>query len=77
VNQFLLLFKKYINSIEISIVYIVVNILDVNDNDPVFDVLDKEFFVVEGNATVVGTVFGSVRATDVDANNLVTYSLRF
>jgi hypothetical protein len=57
-------------------VYVVVNIEDANDNDPVFDVLDKEFSIVEGNATVIGTVFGSVRATDVDVNNIITYSLR-
>lgn len=54
-----------------------VNIEDVNDNDPVFDVLDKEFSIVEGNATVIGTVFGSVRAIDVDVNNTITYSLRY
>jgi flagellar basal body L-ring protein FlgH len=54
-----------------------VNIEDVNDNDPVFDVLDKGFSIVEGNATVIGTVFGSVRATDVDVNNTITYSLRY
>ncbi len=53
------------------------NIEDVNDNDPVFDVLDKEFSIVEGNATVIGTVFGSVRAIDVDVNNTITYSLRY
>jgi flagellar basal body L-ring protein FlgH len=54
-----------------------VNIEDVNDNDPVFDVLDKGFSIVEGNAKVIGTVFGSVRATDVDVKNTITYSLRY
>jgi flagellar basal body L-ring protein FlgH len=54
-----------------------VNIEDVNDNDPVFDVLDKGVSIVEGNATVIGTVFGSVRATDVDVKNTITYSLRY
>ena len=58
-------------------VYIVVVISDVNDNNPVFDDLNQSFTIVEGNATVIGTVFGSVRATDIDVNNIITYSIRY
>ena len=52
------------------------DISDVNDNNPVFDDLNQSFTIVEGNATVIGTVFGSVRATDIDVNN-ITYSIRY
>ena len=53
------------------------DILDVNDNNPVFDYLNQSFTIVEGNATVIGTVFGSVRASDIDTNNIITYSIRY
>ena len=52
------------------------DISDVNDNNPVFDYLNQSP-IVEGNATVIGTVFGSVRATDIDVNNIITYSIRY
>ena len=51
-------------------------ISDVNDNNPVFNDLHRSP-IVEGNATVIGTVFGSVRATDIDVNNIITYSIRY
>ena len=51
-------------------------ISDVNDNNPVFNDLNQSP-IVEGNATVIGTVFGSVRATDIDVNNIITYSIRY
>ena len=57
-------------------VYIVVIISDVNDNNPVFNDLNQSP-IVEGNATVIGTVFGSVRASDIDTNNIITYSIRY
>ena len=53
------------------------DISDVNDNNPVFDDLNQSFPIVEGNATVIGTVFGSVRATNIDVNNIITYSIRY
>ena len=52
------------------------DILDVNDNNPVFNDLNQSP-IVEGNATVIGTVFGSVRASDIDTNNIITYSIRY
>jgi flagellar basal body L-ring protein FlgH len=53
-----------------------VDISDVNDNNPVFVDVDQSFTIVEGNATVIGTVFGSVRASDIDTDNIITYSIR-
>ncbi|XP_057368096.1 cadherin-23-like [Daphnia carinata] len=55
--------------------YVVVNIADMNDNNPVFDQTSNEFSIVEGNATAVGTVFGYIRASDIDESNVITYSL--
>jgi hypothetical protein len=52
-----------------------VDISDVNDNNPVFDYLNQSP-IVEGNVTVIGTVFGSVRASDIDTDNIITYSIR-
>ncbi|KAI9562557.1 hypothetical protein GHT06_010010 [Daphnia sinensis] len=55
--------------------YVVVNIADVNDNDPAFVQASNEFTIVEGNATAIGTVFGYIRALDIDDSNIITYSL--
>lgn len=58
-------------------VYVVVNIADVNDNNPVFDQATNVFTIVEGNATAIGTVFGYIQASDIDESNIITYSLRY
>ncbi len=55
-------------------VFIVINILDVNDNDPVFDSFEEFFSIVETNIKTE-TVFGIVRATDADLGNVVVYSI--
>ncbi|KAK4025229.1 hypothetical protein OUZ56_014304 [Daphnia magna] len=57
--------------------YVVVNIADVNDNNPVFDQATNVFTIVEGNATAIGTVFGYIQASDIDESNIITYSLSF
>lgn len=50
-----------------------VDVTDMNDNDPVFDAFDS-FVVVEN--TAVGTFVGTLSATDADQANAISYSIR-
>ena len=59
---------------DILTVCFVINILDVNDNSPVFDDIEEFFIVDTSNSTEI--VFGSVRATDPDFGEIVVYSIK-
>ena len=52
-----------------------VNIGDINDNRPSFDDAPYTFSVPEN--TDAGYYVGSVRATDMDQNNVISYEIRF
>ncbi|XP_062507613.1 protocadherin Fat 3-like [Corticium candelabrum] len=58
-----------------AVAMVSVNILDINDNHPVFDRVNYTFFVHEGE--IVGSPIGQVVASDVDLgeNGTVVYSL--
>lgn len=50
---------------------------DVNDNDPVFDPVTKNFSVTENNQTPKDDDLGYVHAVDADVDNVITYSLKY
>ena len=70
------MFPTYITLIQflnIFAVSIIINILDVHDNNPVFDDTENFYFVETTNKTE--TVFGTIRATDPDLGEVIAYSI--
>ena len=59
--------------LNIFAVSIKINILDVHDNNPVFDDTENFYFVETTNKTE--TVFGTIRATDPDLGEVIAYSI--